>query len=78
MNKIKVINGKQHSIQVISSSEKQNHISRRDAEMDARATKAVKTAVEKAKFCKKPIAKYDTVTKSAYVEYANGEKKYVN
>ena len=30
------------------------------------------------KICKKPIAKYDMVTKSAYVEYADGEKEYVN
>ena len=53
-------------------------ISVRDAEMDARATQAVKAAVAKAQFCKKPIAKYDLLTKRAYVEYANGERRYVN
>ena len=46
-------------------------------EMDARARQAVKVAIEKAKFCKKPVARYDTETKRAYIEYANGERKYV-
>jgi hypothetical protein len=53
-------------------------ITERDAEMDSRATAAVRSAIDKAKICKKPIAKYDTVTKKAYVEYADGAKKYVN
>ena len=78
MSTVKVINGKKHSVKVVSMSEKKEHILANDAEMDARATKAVKTAVEKAKFCKKPIAKYDVISKRAYVEYANGEKKYVD
>ena len=56
-----------------------NHlITESDAEMDSRATAAVRSALDRAKVCKKPIAKYDTVTKRAYVEYADGEKKYVN
>ncbi len=29
-------------------------------------------------FCKKPIAKYDSENKRAYVEYSNGEKRYVD
>ena len=52
-------------------------ISASDAEMDNRAMAAVRSAIDKAKICKKPIARYDTATKRAYVEYANGEKKYV-
>lgn len=28
--------------------------------------------------CKKPIAGYDNEKKQAYVEYANGKRKYVN
>ena len=39
--------------------------------------KAVKAAINKAKICKKPIAGYDKEKKRAYVEYANGERKYV-
>ena len=30
------------------------------------------------KICKKPIAGYDNEKKQAYVEYANGKRKYVN
>ena len=49
-----------------------------DNEMDERAVEAVKAAINKAKICKKPIAGYDNEKKQAYVEYANGERKYVN
>ncbi len=56
----------------------QNIISLQDAEMDARALKAVRVAVEKAQFCKKPIARYDVTSKRTYIEYADGEKKYVD
>lgn len=45
--------------------------------MDKRAAYAVKAAIKKAKVCKKPIAKYDAVQKKAYIEYANGTKKYL-
>jgi len=45
-------------------------------EMDARAVEAVRAAISKAKFCQKPIARYDTQTKKVYVEYADG-KRYV-
>lgn len=40
--------------------------------MDSRATAAVRSTIDKAKVCKKPVAK------KAYVEYADGVKKYVN
>lgn len=53
-------------------------ITENDAEMDRRAIAAVKSAIEKAKVCKKPVAKYDVKTKRAYVEYADGVRKYVN
>lgn len=49
-----------------------------DNEMDERAVEAVKAAINKAKICKKPIAGYDNEKKQAYVEYANGERKYIN
>ena len=64
-------------IKVVSSVDQSDIISSSDAEMDARAVEAVKTAIEKAKFCKKPIAKYDKETKKVYVEYADGVRKYV-
>ena len=47
-----------------------------DCEMDARAVEAVKAAINKAKVCKKPVAGYDKERKAAYLEYANGERKY--
>lgn len=65
------------SIKVINVSEKDEYISRQDYEMDLRAIEAVKAAVDKAKICNKPIAKYDRETQKVYIEYANGEKKYV-
>lgn len=76
MNKVKVKAGR--TIKVVAVSERSHFISSSDEEMDARAIEAVKTAVSKAKFCQKPIAKYDTQTKKVYVEYADGERKYVD
>ena len=65
-------------IKVVTAVEQQGVISNRDAEMDARAVQAVKSAVRKAEFCKKPVAKYDNVAKKAYVQYADGVRKYVD
>ena len=48
-------------------------ISENDSEMDIRARCAVKSAIEKAEICKKPVARYDAVLKKAYLEFANGE-----
>lgn len=65
------------------TTERQTHeeyrdfISESDAEMDYRAEEAVKAALHRAKVCKKPIARYDMDTKRAYIEYPNGERKYV-
>lgn len=78
MSAMKERTGKKLSVKVVHGSKQNNYISANDAEMDARATQAVKAAVAKAQFCKKPVAKYDLTTKRAYVEYANGERKYVN
>ena len=57
-----------------------NHegISRNDAEMDKRAIAAVQSAINKARVCKKPVARYDVVTKRALVEYADGRIDYVD
>ncbi len=78
MATVKVIkNRKGYTVKVVPDSKKLEYISENDVEMDMRATQAVKNAVEKAKICKKPVAKYDLKTKRAYIEYPDGEKKYV-
>lgn len=74
---VKVKRIKNHSIKVVSSTDQSKYISTSDKEMDKRATEAVKTAVAKAEFCKKPVAEYDLKTHRVYLKYANGEKKYV-
>lgn len=63
-------------IKIVEASEHSKFISSNDEEMDARAVEAVRAAISKAKFCQKPIARYDTQTKKVYVEYADG-KRYV-
>lgn len=77
MSKLKVIEGKTHKIQVVDAKEQYNIISKSDAEMDARAVQAVKSAIERAEFCKKPIAVYDREEKKAYIQYPDGRRKYV-
>ena len=59
-------------IKVVSREEEKSTLTESDSEMD----EAVKAAINKAKICKKPIAGYDKEKKRAYVEYANGERKY--
>ena len=56
-------------IKVVSREEEKSTLTESD-------TEAVKAAINKAKICKKPIAGYDKEKKQAYVEYANGERKY--
>ena len=63
-------------IKVVSKEEEKNILTVSDIEMDERAVEAVKAAISKAKICKKPIAGYDKEKEQAYVEYANGERKY--
>lgn len=46
--------------------------------MDRREVEAVKAAINKAKICKKTIAGYDKEKKAAYIEYANGDRKYAD
>ena len=53
-------------------------ISDQDAEMDRRAIAAVRSAIEKAKVCNKPIAKFDDETNRAYLEYPDGSREYAN
>ena len=63
-------------IKVVSKEEEKSTLTVSDIEMDERAVEAVKAAINKANICKKPIAGYDKEKKLAYVEYANGERKY--
>ncbi len=78
MSALKQGTEKKLSVKVVHASNQGCAITARDAEMDVRATQAVKAALTKAKVCNKPIAKYDFDAKRAYVEYANGERRYVN
>ena len=66
----KVININGMAVKVIDNTEKQETLSQEDKDMDIRAKEAVKAALEKAKVCKKPIARYDIETKRAYIEDA--------
>ena len=63
-------------IKVVSQEEEKSTLTVSDNEMDKRAVEAVKAAINKAKNCKKTIAGNDKEKKLAYVEYANGERKY--
>lgn len=73
----KVININGMTVKVIDNTEKQDNLSQEDKDMDVRAKEAVKAALEKAKVCKKPIARYDIETKRAYIEDAEGNRRYV-
>lgn len=63
-------------IKVVTYEEKNEYLTDSDKEMDARARQAVKTAIEKAEFCKKPVTRYDVDTHKSYIEYPNGDIKY--
>lgn len=65
------------SVTIVSAESSKTAITPNDAEMDIRAKEAVKSAINRAKTCKKPIARYDRESRRAYIETANGEKIYV-
>ncbi len=75
MNKEIKINGL--GVVRVYSDKSSSNISNSDIEMDLRAKSAVKAAIEKAVICKKPIALYDEENKRAYIQTADGAKKYV-
>lgn len=77
MHKVEIKIGNIKRIVNIISRNSKKSISENDSEMDKRAAYAVKAAIKKAKICKKPVAKYDAAQKKAYIEYANGTKKYL-
>ena len=74
MTKIRTKSGK--IINVVSNGNEKESLTLSDNEMDKRAVEAVKAAIHRARVCKKPIAKYNKEKKAAYIEYANGERKY--
>lgn len=72
MSKFKEIKGMHGYIKVVPRLNEEDIITSSDKEMDFRAKEAVKAAISKAETCKKPIAKYDVVTKKAYLQYPDG------
>ena len=68
---------KELKIKTVTGKDIDKVLTKDDKDMDARAREAVRAAIEKAKFCKKPIAKYDVKTKRAYLEYPSGARRYV-
>ncbi|MBE7064864.1 MAG: hypothetical protein E7384_03505 [Ruminococcaceae bacterium] len=65
------------SITVVSADNTSEMFSKNEEEMDTRAKEAVKSAIHKAKTCRKPIARYDRVKQKAYIETEDGKKTYV-
>ena len=75
MSKVISINGM--SVKVVDNSEKKTALSQEDNEMDIRIKEAVKAAINKAKVCRKPIARFDVKSNETYIEYEEGNRKYV-
>lgn len=75
MSKVLNINGM--TVKVIDNSEQQESLSQEDKDMDIRVKEAVKAALKKAKICGKSIARYDLKAKRAYIEDADGNRRYV-
>ena len=63
---------------VVKMDDINKYISESDAEMDRRAVAAVNAAIEKAKVCGKPIARYDIEEKRVYMEYPDGHREYAD
>ena len=59
----------EYTVKVIEPEERDRYLTDSDKEMDLRATAAVEAAINRAKICKKPIARYDVEKKAAYIEY---------
>ena len=73
----KVVNINGMAIKVINAQEKDAFLTQDDKNMDIRATAAVRAALNKAKICGKPIARYDIVTHRVYIENADGTVRMV-
>ena len=55
-----------------------NTITEIEAEEDKLIKRAVLEAIAKAKACGKPVARYDTEKKKAFLEYEDGNREYIN
>jgi len=76
MSKIVLLNN--NRLVIVVSPENINAVlSETDIEMGYRAREAVKAAINRAEICKKPIAKYDSVNRKAYLQNADSKKIYV-
>ena len=64
-------------VTVVSPENANAVLSETDIEMDYRAREAVKSAINRAEICKKPIAKYDSKNKKAYLQTADSKMIYV-
>ena len=71
---VKEIKGANYSIKVVPEANRENYTTDLEKDMDFRAKQAVKAAVSKAEVCKKPVAKYDIATKTAYLQYPDGSR----
>lgn len=76
MNKT-VLLGNNRLVTVVSPENANAVLSETDIEMDYRAKETVKAAINRAKICKKPIAKYDLVNRKAYIQTTDNKKIYV-
>ena len=74
MGMVKEIKGANYSIKVVPEADRENYTTDLEKDMDFRAKQAVKAAVSKAEVCKKPVAKYDIATKTAYLQYPDGSR----
>lgn len=64
-------------VKIVPEQDVQTVVTPDDAEMDKRVKAAVKSELDRATICKKPIAKYDRDSKRAYIRLPDGKKKYV-
>lgn len=64
-------------VNIVTPESVNSFLTEEDIEMDYRANEAVKAAINKAKVCKKPIARYDIAAEKAYIQMPDGEKVYV-
>ena len=55
-----------------------NTITEIEAEEDRLIKRSVLEAIAKAKACGKPVARYDTEKKKAFLEYEDGSREYIN
>ena len=74
----KLVNS-QYVIHIVTSDCKDtDDLSSEDQDMDKRVNAAINAAIQKAKVCNKPIAKYDCRKKKAYIQTPDGVKKYID